>query len=269
MSGLSQENEIMTKTNLFAAAPALSCLVAGMALGLATMGVLAEADKAVSVEAVPVLPAFNQWVDNVAVVAVPQPPATGITTVVPLAPAAAAGEYEPWPVILGTPDLPLLGRRAGNVWGESFNYQGMHVRLLVLDATGRSLQVRGLNQLPRPGERFRIRVTPSFSAVAEVDLVNGGDWQAKRAGQVYPKPGMSVQMNPGETVDLPLEPTQFFVMGGQTDKLVLGVRHTRATDQARTDQPAYRQDVRSGSSFLQLVRPGRYPAFEQLIAARR
>ncbi|MBL8331030.1 MAG: hypothetical protein JNJ71_19490 [Rubrivivax sp.] len=224
--------------------------------------------KAVSVEPVPALPAFTQWVETVVIstpVAVPTP--SSIVVVNAVAQPATATSFQAWPVIMGAPELPLVrGAAAPSVWGESFNYQGMNVRLLILDREGRTLQVRSMESPPRRGERFRIRVTPTFTAVAEIDLVRGSPWDSQRLGQVYPKGGFSVELKASQTVDMPLGANEFFVMGEPEDRLLLSVRHPRATERARTQQPAYRQDGRGGSSYLQLIPEGRYPAFEQLIA---
>ncbi|MCU0941787.1 MAG: hypothetical protein MUE35_04500 [Hydrogenophaga sp.] len=249
--------------------------LATLSAALLALGAQAQpaATKDVVVEPVPAATALSRWVDTVVIAITPPAPGTAIVTVAP--PAAPAlggtvggGSYEAWPVIVGVPELPLVGATgAGSEWAERLNYQGMHMRLLVLDADGRTHRWRSVNQPPRPGERFRIRLTATFPAVSEVGLVVGGTFASSRAGQLYPQPGMSVQLNAGETVDLPLERDRYFVIGNPAERLVLSVRHPRATDAARSTQPAYRQDMGSGSNYLQLVPQGRYPAFEQLIAA--
>jgi hypothetical protein len=237
----------------------------------ASLGVVAQvADKSVAVEAVPVVPAFNQWVDTVAVAPEPVPGASITTVPMMLVAVPAPASYEPWPVVVGSPELPLIGagvNQPSRAWGSSFNYQGMHVRLLVLDAAGRRIEARPVNSLPRPGERFRVRVTATFDAVADVGLVKGEPWSSHRAGQLYPARGMSVHMNAGETVELPLEQGRFFVMGPNVhERLLLSVRHAQALGDVRTQQPAYRIDGKSGSNYLQLVPRGQAPAMEQLLA---
>lgn len=248
---------------------------AAQALGAAALSTVALAasaqgtGKAVIVEPVP---AFSRWVESVVAPAMPDVPATGITAVsTSRAPAvgAVATAYQPWPVILGVPEIPLVGASSNGNWSEGYNYQGMHVRLLVLDRDGRTLRPRSLSTPPAPGERFRIRVTPTFAAVAEVGLVSGPTWSASRAGQLYPQAGMSVAIEAGQTADLPLEVGHFFVMGEDANRLLLSVRHPGATEAARSPQPAYRYDATLGSSFLQLVPQGRQPAFEQLVSAAR
>lgn len=251
---------------------ALTVLALAAAASLAAMAQVA--DKSVAVESVPVVPAFNQWVSAIPVAADPATGASVTTVPLTLLAAPAAAPYEPWPVVVGAPELPLIGAGASQpprAWGSSFNYQGMQVRLLVLDAAGRRVEARPVNSLPRPGERFKVRVTATFDAVADLGLVLGEPWSSQRAGQLYPNPGMSVHMHAGETVDLPLEQSRFFVMGPNAqERLLLSVRHAAALGDARTQQPAYRIDGKGGSSYLQLVPRGQAPAIEQLltVAAR-
>lgn len=226
--------------------------------------------KTVAIDAVPADTALAQWVNTV-VVATPPVASIEITTL-PLRSsnlAALAARYEPWPVILSAPELPLLGasaRAAGRQWGASFNYQGMHVRLLTLDAAGRAVAARPLSAAPQPGERFKLRVTATFDALAEIDLVLGTPFDGRQVGQLYPTPGYSVQMRAGETVDLPMEANQYFMFGSDANqRLLLQVRHSAVTDNIRSQQPAYRQDGAMGSNYLQLVPRGTLPSFEQLV----
>lgn len=249
----------------------LRSALAAATLAGASLGALAQAaatDKSVVPEPVFAGAAFEQWVTATVQAQEPVVP-QAINTVTYVLPATAPTPFEPSPVILGLPELPLLGegaRQAARLWSTSLNYQGVHVRLLVLDASGRQVVMRPMTAMPRPGERFKLRVTTTFTAVSEVGLVTGVGWSQQRAGQLYPTPGMSVKMDAGETVDLPLEANRFFVMGpSASERLLLSVRHLQAIGSARSTQPAYRQDGAAGSSYLQLVPAGMRPAVEQLI----
>lgn len=256
------------------APPMLLAMMTASAISLnVPLAAAQDAEKSVVAEPVPVVPAFNQWLSNLPF-APPPVLSPGIATL-PW-PAAAQGPssapFEPAAVILGSPELPLLGAgRAGvRTWGHQFNYQGAQVKLLVIDATGRKLEVRSLGTMPRPGERFKIRVTPTFDAVADLTLVLGDAWTSQRAGQLYPEAGLSVQVKAGETVDLPLEVNQYFVLGpNDTDRVLLSLRHPQALGDARSAQPAYRQDMRGGTGYLQLVPRGTHPAIDLLLSAAR
>ncbi|MES2938481.1 MAG: hypothetical protein V4864_12425 [Pseudomonadota bacterium] len=263
-------NRFMTNTTPRLAA-ALNIPRQAVALGAALLSLSAFAQspaKTVVAEPVAVLPSFGQWVASFAA-PLPETPIDAGTLRIVQANAGVPMQpvlYEPKPVVLGQPELPLLGEAGAAVargWSPAFNYQGMHVKLVVLDAQGMVRQVRPLNAPLRPGERFKIRVTPTFEAVASVDRLVGTAFALQRAGQFYPAAGSSVQINPGETADLPLGANEYFVMGTGAERMVLSVRHPRASGGAASDQAAYREDGARGSNYLQLVPFGRLPALEQ------
>jgi len=230
--------------------------------------------KTAFAEPVPVVPSFNQWVGTY-VGNAPEPVIDPSLVQVVLTWTNSEGApvvaYQPKPVILGQPDLPLVGEavaQAAQRWNLGLNYQGLHVKYLVLDARGVVRQLRPMGAVLLPGERFKLRVTATFGAVASVDRLTGEVWSAQRSGQIYPQPGVSVQINAGETADLPLNPNQYFVASGNpAERLLLTVRHPQAKGDMASDQPAYRQDGALGSNYLQLIPSGKFPAFEQVIAS--
>ena len=233
----------------------------------------AQADKSVVPEPVPAFQAFNQWVTTYVVV-VAEPPVAVVQPVpLTMATTVAGDAYQPLPVIVGFPELPLLGGtagQAGRAWAPSFYYQGLHMRQVVLDSRGNKREVRSMAAPLKPGERFKIRVTATFDAVAEVDQVLGDAWDLRRTGQVYPQQGMSVKLMARETMDLPMGANEFFVMNRPANnRLVVSVRHAKAVGDARSTQPAYRQDGKGGSSYLQLVPRGTFPVVEQLVSQAR
>lgn len=228
--------------------------------------------KSVVPEAVPAFTALNQWLTtylvplpSAAAVAAPQVQAWQVST-------SAPQGFEPHPVIAGLPDLPLLGTTlagAGQRWDSRLNYQGVHMSLVVLDASGRLTQ-KPLSAAVAVGERFKIRVTPTFDAVTELDQVVGEVWRGQRTGQAYPAPGTSVAIKAGQTVDLPLGADLFFAVDGRTpnERMVISVRHPKAIKEAASGQPNYRQETPRGSSYLQLVPTGQFPKVEQVIVVR-
>ena len=216
---------------------------------------------------------FTQWVQHT----VTQAPTVWAApaAVQPFQPTVAgfAAPFEAAPVILGQPDLPLLGQaaaRAAQQWNSGLNYQGANISYVVLSANGRSLDVRPISKGLVAGERFKIRYTTTFDAVASLDRVVGDSpWTGSRVGQAWPQAGMAIQSAPGETVELPLEAGSFFSFDGNpNERLVLSLRHPNAKGAARSNQPAYRQDGARGSQYLQLVPANTFPALEQVIAPR-
>lgn len=231
-----------------------------------------QSGKTVVAEPIAVLPSFSQWAASVALPLV-ETFSVDINTLRLLQPGAASASangtvFHPRPVIRGQPELPLLADApvgpGGSIWGPTFNYQGMHMKVVVLD--GRGVRVAQPLSTPLlPGQRFKLRVTPTFESVASLERLVGSTWSLQRAGQLYPAQGMSVHMRAGETVDLPMEANEYFVMNNPSDRMVLSVRHPQARGDAASDQPAYREDDVRGTNYLQLVPQDRYPAIEQQI----
>lgn len=250
---------------------------AGTVTALALTAVLTAtlALPAAAQPAEPAVVAFERWLRVLEVVPVSAPAAPAVVAVSPPArPAPAATPYEPWPVILGEPELPLVGAaRAGGssgaaAWPAGLNYQGVHVAYLMLDRSGAGVEQRALSTAPRPGERFKIRVTPTFDAQVRVGTVLGQGWTLQRGGAFYPGQGGPVRVAAARTVDLPVERDHYFVVGDTgAPRLLLQVQHERADESNRSRQPAYRRDQLNGTSYLQLVPAGARPAVEQLITA--
>lgn len=250
-------------------AQAFGKFATALALAAITAHSVAEQDKTIDVTLVQPFSALSGWVNEHPAPSRYSAPASIQTIALGSNTQPDTTPFEPAPVILGQPDVPLLGADAAQArsgWGEQLNYQGMQASLVVLDAHGQA-QVRPLSDTLMPGERFKIRITPTFSALASIERVVGDPWYGRRAGQLYPGEGMSVQMHAGETVLIPLEPEQFFVFDQwRNERLLLQVRHARAQGEARSTQPTYRQDNPGGSSYLQLIPEGSFAAIEQLIA---
>jgi hypothetical protein len=78
-----------------------------------------------------------------------------------------------------------------------------------------------------------------------------------------------VELKAGQATLLPIGSAQHFVFKGrpQTDRLVLSVRHSQATAQTRSDQPAYRMENKRGSSYLQLTPKGRSSRWQRPLCA--
>lgn len=236
--------------------------------GLIASAIAQPVVKSVVAEPVAAYPVFSQWVAAIAAAQPELVPTTVTNVSLALTSAVAQVAYQPLPVIMGLPELPLTGINfAQTGWQPSFNYQGVRMQKVVLNATGTLHTLRPMDSPLRAGERFKIRVTPTFDAVAEVDQVVGDAWYGQRTGQVYPQPGMSVLIQAGQSVDLPIEANGYFWMNRPlNERLVIAVRDPRAVNQLRSDQPAYRQDDSTGSSYLQLVATGTFAALEQMVS---
>lgn len=224
---------------------------------------------------------FSQWADSIAPPAPAAPPANTPVALQAwsMLPASSAtpnpntAYYEPAALILGQPDLPLLGQAAAQAaqqWSSGLNYQGITLSFVVLDSKGKTRKLTPASRPPSVGQRFKIRYTTSFDSVATIDkLVANGPWRLRPLGQAWPNAGQSVQAAAGETVELPMQANQYFQMSDKaSERIVLHIRHPQAKNKARSNQPIYRQDGARASQYLQLVPPGTYPALEQLIVPR-
>jgi hypothetical protein len=240
---------------------------------LAGTALAQSVDKSVVAEPVAAFPAFNQWVSTVITLQPDEAPASVANVPLSSAAAIARTSFQPLPVIMGIPELPLLRGRTeptNGRWQPTFNYQGVHMQQVVLPANGGRHELRPMGTPLRVGERFKIRITPTFEAVAEVDQIIGDTWYGQRTGQVYPQLGMSVLIKAGQSVDLPIEANGYFLMNRPAnERLLIEVRDSRAIGELRSDQPAYRQDAAHGSSYLQLMERGRFVAIEQLLSHAR
>jgi hypothetical protein len=239
---------------------------------LAAAASASQLAQAAAVESANAFGAFDKWVGATIVTV----PAAVPGKVESLKPADKGGasvtRFEPLPVILGLPDLPLLGIGAGQTsgsWGDTFNYHGIHARLLLIDGKTQTVSSAPLSTKLKPGQRFKLRITATFNGVAALDQLLGTAWDAERTGQVYPAPGMSVEVKAGKAVDLPIGAAQYFMLHGRqaNERLLLSVRHAKAVGEGRNTQPAYRKDNVQGSSFLQLTPKGLYPIIEQVLPA--
>lgn len=188
-------------------------LLAATLAAMAFSAMAQQPGKTIVAESVQPFSAFAQWVSTV-VTARPEVNLSRVESLpLALTGAATTTPYQPLPVILGLPEFPLLGNGAAQVshnWSTALNYQGIYMQQVVLNATGTNRDLRSMATPLHFGERFKIRVTSTFDAVAEVDQILGDAWYGKRTGQIYPQVGLSVQLKAGETVDIPIEPNTTF-----------------------------------------------------------
>ena len=261
--------------NTVIARVALALLVSGACLSVQAQAQTSSGIKSVTVEPVPPLDAFYRWTLQREDPEPLYPAQTAIEILairsLPAASAEPPANWSPQPVILGAPALPLRGGQPDWTapWTDERNYQGVRVSFVVLSADGSRREVRPVSSPPRPGERFRVRILPSFDAVSHIESIAEGPWNPRRAGRIYPRPGFSVAIDAGEIVELPLDPRAFMRQeGAAVDRMLLVVRHAHAERTRLSTQPAYRQDGPRGSHFVQLVGEGGYPYFEQIVTLR-
>ncbi|HMW52627.1 MAG TPA: DUF4384 domain-containing protein [Rhodocyclaceae bacterium] len=163
--------------------------------------------------------------------------------------------------VAGEPTAPLV------VNAQGINYQGVHVALLGFDRAGKALGYRPVTDGFRSGERFKLRILPTFDGLLALDNINP---QGRRA-QVYPpERGTMVEVKAGVEILVPLDRDQYLEFAGSTgeEKLVVTLRSPRAVGDAASPATVYRHDEAIGSSFVQETRPGTYPVIVQALSLR-
>lgn len=190
----------------------------------------------------------------------------------PQQPMPVSPYYSTAPIVLGQPDLPMLGTAKfdpAQPWSSNYNYQGMQVAAVILNQANQPVEIRPLSAPFRTGERFKLRVVSTFEGTGSIDAYKGNmpgsqGW----AGQLYPaQVDQVVSFKAGETVMLPLGANEYFTFDGNpgVERMVINLRHPQAYGAQLNNQPIYRQDSPQGSNYLQLMAPGTYPAISQTV----
>lgn len=181
--------------------------------------------------------------------------------IVPLAsnsPFGTKGAGAPENAVAGEPNAPI---RVDN--GRE-NYQGVHVALVGFDRAG---QVTGLKPLSAgfsTGERFRLKVLPTFDGMLVIENVNP---RGERRQIFPPDPATVVSVKRGLEVFVPMREDAFFEFTGTTgdEQLVVTIRDPRAFGAAASTAVANRKDDAYGSAFVQETPAGTYPVISQAL----
>lgn len=177
--------------------------------------------------------------------------------------------FQPAPVILGVPEYPVK-EKADDKISSNYLHQAMIVKLVVLDKNASVPTIRNLSYPLKSTEKFKIRLTSMFNAWVTIDQViptSNSVWYLKKMGQVYPAVGSAVLLKAGEVIDLPTAAGDYFQMEPEIqEKILLNVRHEQSKKNSVNNQPIYRRDFVDLSAYVQLVPPGKFPIFEQIIS---
>lgn len=156
----------------------------------------------------------------------------------------------------GDPTVPL------KVEDGRENYQGVHVALVGFDRAGHLQGFRPLTAGFRNGERFKLRVLPTFEGLLVIENINP---RGERR-QIYPSASeTALQVKAGTEILVPVAPADYFEFTGVTgdEQLVITLRDPRARESAASAAPVFRKDEANGSNFVQETPPGRYPVIAQ------
>lgn len=147
------------------------------------------------------------------------------------------------------------------------NFQAVHVALLDFDRAGNALGFRPLSSGFTTGERFKLRVLPTFDGLLVIDNIN----PRSERKQIYPARAEDVvRIRAGVEILIPLDPNQYFEFAGATgdEQLVVTIRDPRAFGAAASPAPSFRQDESNGTHLMQEVAPDTYPVIAQALRLR-
>lgn len=174
---------------------------------------------------------------------------------------AAREAGAPENAVAGEPTKPL------KVENGRENYQALHVAVMNFDGNGNPQGFHPVTAGFRTGERFKLRVLPTFDGILVIDNIN----PKNQRQQIYPPQARDVvAIKAGVEIVIPLDKDQYFEVTGDAgdEQLVVTVRDPRAFGAAAATAPVTRKDENNGSNFMQELAPGTYPVISQSLRIR-
>lgn len=171
---------------------------------------------------------------------------------------AAKSAGAPANAVAGEPTAPL------RIENGRENYQAVHVALMNFDRAGNAHGFHPVTAGFNTGERFKLRVLPTFDGILVIDNIN----PRNERKQIYPPQADNVvQIKAGVEILIPLDTDQYFEFTGATgnEQLVVTVRDPRAFGAAAATAPVTRKDENNGSNFMQELAPGTFPVISQAL----
>lgn len=179
--------------------------------------------------------------------------------IVPLSsvsPLQARSAGAPENTVAGEPTVPF------KIDNGLENYQAVHVAIVGFDDSGRVTGLRPVSAGFRSGERFRLKVLPTFDGILVVENIT----PAGQRRQIFPPDvGTVVSVTRGLEVLVPMAQDYYFEFAGPVgdEQLVITVRDPRAFGAGASQAKASRKDDQYGSSFVQESQPGTHPLISQ------
>ncbi len=143
------------------------------------------------------------------------------------------------------------------------NYQGMRLAISMIDANGQVLNDRAVSAGFSTGERFKVRLLPTFTGLVEIDNI---DTYGRRT-RIYPEGGQAIEVQAGREVQLPLATNQAFEFADSKgeEQLIVSVRDPRAQGTALSNAPVNVQEDGIGSCDVQQTGNGQFASIVQTI----
>ena len=169
---------------------------------------------------------------------------------------SASESGTPPPTVAGDPVAPKGMQNA------PLGYHGVHIAIAVLDAEGKNLNLRPLNQGFKSGERFKLRVVATFTGDMKIENINP---RGERK-HIYPADeDMRIRLEAGKEMLIPAGQDEFFEFTRTTgdEQLMITMRDPRANAMTMSRTKVYRQDEPYGSNFVQQVSGDTYPVISE------
>lgn len=165
---------------------------------------------------------------------------------------------------MGAPENTVAGVPTAPIKVENGreNYQAVHVALMNFDRQGNALGFHPVSEGFSTGQRFKLRVLPTFDGILSIDNIN----PRNERKQIYPATAASVvQVKAGQEILIPLGKDEYFEFAGATgdDQLVITLRDPRAFGAAASTKVVTRKDENNGSNFMQELDANTYPVISQ------
>ncbi len=174
---------------------------------------------------------------------------------------AARDAGAPENAVAGEPSKPL------KIENGHENYQAVHVALMNFGRNGNPQGFHPVTAGFRTGERFKLRVLPTFDGMLVIDNIN----PKSQRKQIYPPQAENVvAIKAGIEIVIPLDKDQYFEFTGEAgdEQLVVTVRDPRAFGPAASTAAVTRKDENNGSNFMQEVAADTYPVISQSLHLR-
>jgi hypothetical protein len=184
--------------------------------------------------------------------------------VVPLASVTPLGTRAAGAVANTAPGEPQTALSVDN--GKE-NFQAVHVALVVFDRAGKVTGLRPVGDGFVSGERFKLKVLPTFDGLLVVDNIT----PSGQRRQIFPADaGSVVAVKSGLEIFIPLQDDAYFEFTGPAgdEQLLLTLRDARAFGSAAAQTTVSRRDDAHGTSLLQEVSADTYPVIAQALQLR-
>ncbi len=153
----------------------------------------------------------------------------------------------------------------GIIQGYGTNYQGLQLKIEMLDNKNNVIATRPVTQGFKSNERFRLKVTPTFTGLLQIKHIGSDDTK----NNLFPKaPIEFVQINAGETMILPANPNNYYYFDDQSgeEKLIIQFVDYQGLQGNFSNKVIYRHDDQNSTYLMQEISKMQFPFIMQTIS---